>query len=188
MQKIRFILLLIIFMFTLNACSQSVTTKNVENLESQPNTNTAETPATVPEESIENQPDNVPSETYTLYYYIDYIDHDSYVGIAAFKNAEDQSMADFLIEAYKLKEYKQFGNYEIIIPATIDGITVLGIESAAFDNCDSIISIQIPECCTHIEAGAFTRGCNDDLIIYGASGSEAEKHAQEYDLSFRVMQ
>lgn len=124
-------------------------------------------------------------ETYTLYYFVA---DASNVGIAAFKNSEQQSMEDRWIEEYNLKAYTQSGNYEIIIPETIDGKTVCNIDMNAFNNCNSIISVTIPASCTKIEAGVFLRGCREDIIIYGTKGSAAETHAQEYGLTFCEIQ
>ncbi|MCD8090748.1 MAG: leucine-rich repeat domain-containing protein [Clostridiales bacterium] len=45
---------------------------------------------------------------------------------------------------------------EIVIPSEIDGYTVVGIGSGAYDGCDLAESITIPDTVTSIDEGAFT--------------------------------
>jgi len=132
-----------------------------------------------------NNTTNPPAETYTLYYF--YVDA-SNVSIVGFKNVKHQTIDDHWIETYNFKEYTQPGNYEIIIPETIDGRTVCNIDSGAFRYCDSIVSVTVPEGCTQIEAGTFLHGCREDIIIYGTKGSAAEEYAQQYNLTFCEIQ
>ena len=65
--------------------------------------------------------------------------------------------------------------------------SVTRIESCAFESCASITSVTIPYTVTSI--GAYAFGYNDyrrvdDFIIYGCSGSEAERYAYDYCVTF----
>lgn len=191
MRRLLMCLLTVVMVFSLIACG---TTKK-QSVKKEENTKTEETKIDVDEnvvseedvteEATQEETPAEPTETYSLYYIK--ADAES-VGIVAFKNAEDISMDSGLLEAYMsgygVKELVLPGSFEIVIPETIEGRKVVNIDMKAFDNCDSIISVEIPACCTNIEEGVFTEGCRDDLIIYGQKGSEAEMHAQEYGLTF----
>ena len=58
----------------------------------------------------------------------------------------------------KLKEVDDVG--ELIIPETIDGLTVTGIRKNAFDGCTELTRIVLPDTVTVIEQCAF-RGCTN---------------------------
>lgn len=184
MKRLLMCMLAVVMVFSFFACA----TQKKQDSTKQKDVQTEEN--IIPEENKteETEQDKNPvesTETYSLYYF--YADAES-VGIVAFKNSEDMSMDNSLLEtyisAYGVKELVLPGSVEIVIPETIDGRKVVNIDMKAFDNCDSIISVEIPACCTNIEAGVFTEGCREDLIIYGHKNSEAETHAQEYGLTF----
>lgn len=61
-----------------------------------------------------------------------------------------------------------------------DGLTELG--ESAFMQCESLKSITVPDSVTEIEEDAFF-GCAD-LTIRGKKGSEAERYAKEYGITF----
>ncbi|MCI8301014.1 MAG: leucine-rich repeat protein [Lachnospiraceae bacterium] len=67
---------------------------------------------------------------------------------------------------------------EIMIP---DGVT--SIERMAFYKCTSLTKITLPESLTSIGEDVFSNR-NEDLIIYGKSGSAAETYAKENDIKF----
>ena len=58
------------------------------------------------------------------------------------------------------------------------------ILNRVFENCTSLEKVVIPPNITSINESAFD-GCDKSkLVIYGASGSEAEKYAKEHDIKF----
>ncbi len=69
----------------------------------------------------------------------------------------------------------------VIIP---DG--VISIELTAFYGCSSLTSVTIPDSVTSIGDSAFG-SCSKNLVIYGKSGSEAERYANENKITFRLI-
>lgn len=57
---------------------------------------------------------------------------------------------------------------EVTIPATLGGYPVTGISSKAFDNCDKLTAVSIPDSITYIHKDAFYE-C--DKLIYNEYGS-----------------
>ncbi len=49
---------------------------------------------------------------------------------------------------------------ELVTPAQLGGCPVAGIDGAAFRNCDSLVSVSLPDTVTTVEKGAF-RGCGN---------------------------
>ena len=64
-----------------------------------------------------------------------------------------------------------------------EGVTRIG--SSAFSGCSGLTSIIIPEGVARIGSFAFS-GCSQDLVIYGKSGSEAERYAKANGIKFQV--
>ncbi|MBQ4155521.1 MAG: leucine-rich repeat domain-containing protein, partial [Clostridia bacterium] len=62
-----------------------------------------------------------------------------------------------------------------------DGTKV--IANSAFSSCDSLTSITIPDSVTSIGKDAFEY-CSNELIIYGYTNTEAERYANENDITF----
>jgi hypothetical protein len=52
-------------------------------------------------------------------------------------------------------EWYSGGGGDVVIPSEIDGISVTGIGDYAFDGCDSLTSVDIPDSVTFIGSGAF---------------------------------
>ena len=61
--------------------------------------------------------------------------------------------------------------------------SLLTVGENAFCDCESLTSVELPAGLQRIGAGAF-EGCADDLTLYGAVGSVAEKHAAQNELRF----
>lgn len=64
--------------------------------------------------------------------------------------------------------------------------SVTGIGKRAFFGCSGLTGIKIPASVTSISASAFS-GCSENLIIYGVSGSEAERYAASNGIMFKVV-
>ncbi len=62
--------------------------------------------------------------------------------------------------------------------------SVTGIGKRAFFGCSGLTGIKIPASVTSISASAFS-GCSENLIIYGVSGSEAERYAASNGIMFK---
>ncbi len=58
------------------------------------------------------------------------------------------------------------------------------IDRYAFFDCSGLTGIKIPASVTSISASAFS-GCSENLIIYGVSGSEAERYAASNGIMFK---
>ena len=65
----------------------------------------------------------------------------------------------------------------VVLP---DGCKAIG--AGAFKNCAQLRFIEIPTSVTSIDGTAFA-GCSDSLIIVTVSGSEAQRFAQEHEIS-----
>lgn len=62
--------------------------------------------------------------------------------------------------------------------------SVTGIGNMAFSGCSGLTGIEIPASVTFIGVDAFS-GCSENLIIYGISGSEAERYAASEGIMFK---
>lgn len=62
--------------------------------------------------------------------------------------------------------------------------SVTFIDRYAFFDCSGLTGIKIPARVTSISASAFS-GCSENLIIYGVSGSEAERYAASNGIMFK---
>ena len=102
--------------------------------------------------------------------------------------------------------YYEGTDTEIEIPSEIDGKMVTSIGKGVFQNSSGITSIKIPDSvisiwdsafrwCEELESieisenvisiGAYAfEGCNEDLTIYGYTGSVAETYANDNDINF----
>lgn len=129
------------------------------------------------------------SEFSTIYY----IEEEGIIGIMGFKNEKDDSLNSLKTkekEDWKelkdlIKEYKIENAYDIEIPQSINGVSVKAIDGGAFNKCESIKSIKIPDSVTIIESGAFD-GCSKDLVIIGTNNSAAYKYADKSGIDFQV--
>ena len=68
---------------------------------------------------------------------------------------------------------------DVVIP---DKVSEIG--ESAFGSCENLASVTIPESVTDIGEEAF-ECCADDLVIYGYTGSCAERYAKENFITFR---
>lgn len=66
----------------------------------------------------------------------------------------------------------------MIIPETISGMAVTGIDYYAFYNCTGLSSVIIPDSVTSIGEGAFLL-CSNSFVIHTPAGSYAEQWAKE---------
>ena len=85
----------------------------------------------------------------------------------------------------KIIRSQTFDNCTGLTSVTIpDSVTSIG--DSAFSGCSSLTSVTIPDSVTSLGSfyGAVFDGCSDDLVIYGYSGSEAEKYANKNNIAF----
>ena len=82
---------------------------------------------------------------------------------------------------------KYGGNWVIGCDSNATSVSIksgtIGIADCAFYDCSSLTSITIPDSVTSIGDYAFDN-CSDDLVIYGHSGSTAEKYAKDNEIKF----
>jgi len=69
----------------------------------------------------------------------------------------------------------------LVCIVTNQTLTTIGDE--AFYGCESLTSVELPDGLQKIGENALT-GCADDLTLYGAVGSVAEKYAAQNELRF----
>lgn len=95
-------------------------------------------------------------------------------------NGFEYTIADnsVVINSYKGAEK------EIIIPESINGKTVLSISENAFSNCNSLISVTIPDCVINIGNTAFL-GCTNASIICSYN-SYAKKFAEQNGINYSI--
>lgn len=63
---------------------------------------------------------------------------------------------------------------------------VLTLEKEVFESCENLESVYIPESVTTITGlNQFIHG-NENVVIYGSAGSEAERYATETGITFKV--
>ncbi len=82
---------------------------------------------------------------------------------------------------------ESIGNYTFDSCGSLTSVTIAnGVKSIrdyTFRGCSSLTSVTIPDSVTSIGLGAFV-GCSENLVIYGESGSEAERYAEDNGFTF----
>ena len=78
--------------------------------------------------------------------------------------------------------YFAFSDCSSLTSVTIPA-SVKNIEETAFSGCSSLTSVTIPDSVTSIGSMAFAN-CSENLVIYGNSGSEAERYAEDEGFTF----
>ncbi len=81
-----------------------------------------------------------------------------------------------------ITDYKGFAS-KLSIPGELDGYTVTAIGEMAFYDCNSLISITIPDSVTSIGKNAFYK-CSENLILTVARGSFAAEWCKENGMNY----
>ena len=79
--------------------------------------------------------------------------------------------------------YAAFKNCTTLVSVEVpQGVTLIGDE--AFQGCTSLISIKIPDSVTNMEDDTFFN-CPEDMVMYGVKGSYAETYAAKEEIKFK---